>query len=132
LQVLECLRPGDSRKGSDEADVDEKEDDGEGRGGPLFCAACGYVITSTRERTEVSGACEHTFVNPHGIVFHIGCFRRAPGCGAKGRASAFFSWFPGYEWRIAVCRGCHSHLGWSFGNPPSFHGLILDRLKEDP
>jgi hypothetical protein len=89
------------------------------------------VITSTRERTEVGGAHEHTFANPYGIVYVIGCFARAPGCGFEGPPSAFFSWFPGYDWRMAVCRGCFAHLGWSFGEAPDFYGLILERLTDE-
>lgn len=100
------------------------------RGRALCCAACGAVITWEGARTEVGGAHRHTFVNPHGLVFEIGCFRHAPGCAGVGPAEAFFSWFPGYAWRVAVCRACQAHLGWSYGERPDFHGLVLDRLRE--
>jgi hypothetical protein len=91
----------------------------------LRCRACEAEITREDERIEMSGAHAHTFVNPHGHVFEIGCFARAPGCAVLGPGSAFFSWFPGYAWRIAVCSQCRTHLGWSFGD---FWGLILPRL----
>ena len=98
----------------------------------LVCAACGEVIAPLDARIEVGGAHRHTFVNPHGHVFEIGCFSPAPGCASIGEPSEFFSWFPGYAWRVAICRGCGVHLGWSFGDPPDFHGLILERLRESP
>ena len=102
-----------------------------GRGGrSLCCAACGSSITTERARIEVSGSHRHTFVNPHGFVFEIGCFGEAPGCAGLGPAEAFFSWFPGYAWRVVVCRGCGVHLGWSYGDPVDFWGLVLDRLCE--
>ena len=94
----------------------------------LRCAACDHEITEERERSEMSGNHRHTFVNPHGHVFEIGVFAAAPGVRGVGDASAFFSWFPGYAWRVVVCGGCGVHLGWSFGDGPHFFGLILDRL----
>jgi hypothetical protein len=107
--------------------VDETERD---RGRRLCCVVCGHAITTTAARTSVSGHHLHTFCNPHGLVFEIGCFSEAPGCGATGPAEHFFSWFPGYAWRMGVCRGCHAHLGWSYGDAPDFWGLIVDRLAE--
>ena len=102
-----------------------------GRGRVLRCDACSLVITRGDQRVEIADAHRHTFVNPHGLVFEIGCFGRAPGCVGVGPAEAFFSWFPGYAWRVVVCRGCGTHLGWSYGERPDFYGLVLDRLRED-
>ncbi|MGB5984318.1 MAG: cereblon family protein, partial [Desulfobacterales bacterium] len=88
------------------------------------------------ERSAQSGAHRHTFANPHGRVFEIGCFRDAPGCRVQGPALTEFSWFSGYAWRIALCGGCLSHLGWRFQGAPSgipgpgFFGLILNHLIE--
>lgn len=41
-----------------------------------------------------------------------------------------WTWFPGRAWRIALCRGCGVHLGWSFEKEamPPFFGLVKDRL----
>jgi len=94
----------------------------------LRCAACEAELTTDDERIEMSGAHAHTFVNPHGHVFEVGCFARVPGCVAVGPASAFFSWFPGYTWRVVVCGSCQAHLGWSFGETPDFFALVLNRL----
>ena len=46
----------------------------------LLCRQCHQIITSTSEMIEVSGFHQHTFANPEGILFEIGCFRKAKGC----------------------------------------------------
>ncbi len=103
---------------------------------PLICTACGERITSIRERVEMNGTHAHTFTNPHGFTFDIGCFRSAPGCKPMGEATDAWTWFRGYAWRVAVCGGCGAHLGWGY-EPASpdpdnrgFFGLILDRLSQ--
>ena len=95
----------------------------------LACALCKAEITSDKNRIGMKGGHEHRFFNPHGIVYHIGCFQDAPGCRPSGPISGEFSWFPGYNWRIVCCFRCENHLGWSFeGGGAPFYGLILDRL----
>lgn len=95
----------------------------------LFCAACRTLITDQDERIPIQGAHEHACTNPHGLTFHIGCFRSAQGCAHYGEATAEYSWFKSYAWRIALCAKCQAHLGWAFEAQTSgFYGLILDRL----
>ncbi len=96
----------------------------------LVCAACGHRITSEAERIAVAGKHAHTFANPQGLRFHIGCFREAPGCRDRGPGSVEYTWFAGYAWTIAVCAKCTSHLGWRYRDPAGngFFGLILQRL----
>ncbi len=95
----------------------------------LFCAACHYTVTRQEERISIQGGHEHTCTNPHGFVFHIGCFRNASGCTPVGGETTDHSWFSGYGWRIALCANCQAHLGWTFRSPTdSFHGLIINRL----
>ncbi|HEU5338777.1 MAG TPA: cereblon family protein [Sulfuricaulis sp.] len=95
----------------------------------LFCAACRHPITHQDERIPVQGGHEHRFTNPHGITYHIGCYREAAGCSVVGESTAEFTWFPGYAWRIALCANCQTHLGWRFQTAGEyFHGLILNRL----
>lgn len=98
----------------------------------ILCRDCLYPITRPAERISVQGQHHHTFANPHGIVFEIGCFRNAPGCGYVGAATDEFTWFAGYRWRVCVCAACLTHLGWLFeaASGEAFHGLILDRLIE--
>jgi len=94
------------------------------------CAACGHEITTAGERITVQEAHEHTFVNPGGYVYRIGCFRRAWGCLQAGESTDAFSWFKGCPWRYAVCGECFAHLGWSYEAAGGlFFGLILDRLS---
>jgi len=98
----------------------------------ILCRNCLYAITRPAESISMDGLHRHTFANPHGMVFEIGCFRSAEGCAAIGPASEEFTWFAGHRWRVCVCAACLVHLGWRFtssgGN--GFYGLILDRLIE--
>ncbi len=101
-------------------------------GGRLLCRRCGLAITASGWAREVAGAHEHSFVNPHGYLFRIGCFRRAPGCAPHGEEHAEYTWFPGYTWQMAQCGRCSVHLGWGFrGRSDAFHGLVLDRLVRE-
>lgn len=96
----------------------------------LRCAVCDHRITERAYRSERGGAHEHTFVNPAGIEFRIGCFVAAPGCVHAGASSEAFSWFPGWRWQIALCGRCHNHVGWIFRlGGDQFHGLILAALR---
>ena len=126
--MLHLLR----REGGGDAEVSGKQDPsaGEDRGRVLACARCQAAITSTADRLEMAGSHEHTFANPHGFVFRIGCFARAA-CVPAGEGSTHFAWFPGYRWRVEHCRRCGEHLGWLFqAEGKAFHGLVLDRLVE--
>lgn len=96
----------------------------------IYCRECLNIITRLEDRIAVNGAHLHTFANPHGIVFEIGCFRNAEGCGYTGLPTSEFTWFSGYSWRIAVCSHCLLHMGWFFTSDSAdgFAGLILDHL----
>ncbi len=95
----------------------------------IFCCNCNSIITNYKFQISKNGAHKHTFPNPHGIVFEIGCFRDAPGCAAIDEPSNDFSWFSGYNWRIAVCSNCSNHLGWLFTSSENiFFGLILEKI----
>ena len=97
----------------------------------VVCRQCLNEISSVAQIREIHGSHTHTFANPEGIVFEIGCYQDAWGCGYVGPASAEFTWFSGYVWRIAVCVTCHAHLGWRFSasNGHFFHGLITSRIQ---
>lgn len=128
--LLKEAAPG---KSPDKAPVqDEEPDRGEG-GTRIVCRMCLHTITWNKARMEVNGKHQHTFFNPQGLVFDLGCFSIAPGCTCLGAPSLEFTWFPGFAWSVAVCRACRSHLGWRYLPRISgrgFHGLILDRLVE--
>ncbi len=106
----------------------EPEDNGDA----ILCRQCRAVITRTTDRIEVQNAHQHTFANPHGIVFQIECFQAAQGLVNVGPQTDEFSWFAGHSWKVAVCITCLSHLGWWFSakHGAGFYGLIIDRLIE--
>jgi hypothetical protein len=124
-----CLKDGENGEGRAEPSIDQETDLEEDKG--LYCTACGFRITSWGERISVDGAFEHTFVNPGGYVYRIGCFRQAPGCFDAEEPTDEHSWFKGCAWQYAVCGGCLAHLGWVYTSAAGerFHGLILDRLS---
>lgn len=95
----------------------------------IFCAACGQSMTRQRWTVSRRDAHEHTVFNPAGQLFTILCFAEAPGCAVQGDSSSDFTWFPGYRWTVAMCRGCAVHIGWRFEGADVFFGLIKPRLK---
>jgi hypothetical protein len=112
-----------------EEDVREEEDDA------IYCAACGGLVTRGRWRISMNGDHEHTVFNPAGIVFRVVCFKEAPGVGAVGEPSGEFTWFRGYDWQVALCRGCNVHIGWQYAGeqePQVFFGLIAPKLTNAP
>jgi hypothetical protein len=128
---LYCLKPGKHRQNAvDHAQqVDTQDTDDSDKKGFLRCTECQYPITRTIDRIEINEKHQHVFANPHGHIYQIGCFARAPGCVIVGEETSYFSWFPGYTWRIAICGQCWTLLGWAFHSPESqFFGLILDKL----
>ena len=131
VDVVWCLQRGrfsqqtpTQETGLDDAEHPDEED-------VLYCAKCRAPITSRRHRITVNERHEHVFANPAGYIFHIGCFQEARGCMIAGEETDYFTWFPGYAWRYALCGQCITLLGWAFRSPDAlFFGLILDKLLE--
>ncbi len=96
----------------------------------LLCAACGQLITRREHEIARNGSHQHTFTNPHGLTFSIGCFSDASGCVQTGEATYEWTWFDGFKWRVALCGHCHTHLGWGYRSNAGdgFYGLILERI----
>jgi hypothetical protein len=95
----------------------------------VLCKFCYSIITHTDNLIAVNGSPSHIFANPHGYVFEIECYKRAPGCLAILKPSAEFSWFSGYNWQVAICKTCSNHLGWYFqSKDSSFFGLLQKDL----
>jgi hypothetical protein len=133
--MIHCLRTPADQPGPDgETTLLEKEAEEQSPEEEEFilCRQCRQAITRPDDRLTIQGAHRHTFANPHGIVFDIGCFRSVIGCGYAGAASDEFTWFAGYHWRVCYCAMCLTHLGWIFGSMAghTFHGLIVDKLIE--
>ena len=109
----------------------EKKDKVKDSGPHILCASCLSVITSPDERISMNEKHRHVFFNPAGIIYEIGCFREAGGCMEEGAYEKTFSWFPGFLWKIAICKRCMTHIGWHFsGKGTAFYGLIRNRLLE--
>jgi hypothetical protein len=118
--------PDQTQRGTREERRAELAPDDEGW---LRCRACELAIARAQARIEAGGRHVHTFVNPGGLEYTIACFAEAPGCTGAGEEETFWTWFPGHAWRVALCGGCATQLGWSFhGRAATFWGLIVDRL----
>lgn len=131
--VAYALRSNEEREAGKQTTAkthDEREPSKESR--YIICRQCEQRLTRPNERIAVNGSHTHTFANPSGLVFEIGCFNMARGCLFIGPPSMEFQWFTGYSWQIAICSACQTHLGWLFLGQHShqFFGFILDRLKE--
>lgn len=97
----------------------------------LRCKICGTTITTSKQKIDRDGKHLHTFFNPAGIVYELGCFFKAPGCLVHGPESDEFPWFSGHSWQVSYCSMCREHLGWYFqASADSFFGLIVNRLVE--
>lgn len=110
--------------------ADERSD-----GVAYYCVRCGAFVTRGRFGIRMNGEHEHVVFNPAGILFRVMCFSDAPGAVAVGNASDQFTWFKGFTWRIALCKGCGVHMGWMYegtGAPAVFFGLIRPMLVERP
>jgi hypothetical protein len=125
-----CLQPGGTTPiGARQRSPRESGE--EGSGPVLACAYCRRPITTGAARIEVGGSHAHTFANPDGVRFRIGCFADASGLRAVGAKSPYFTWFAGFSWQVELCARCREQLGWLYESADGlFHGLILDRLVE--
>ncbi len=98
----------------------------------ILCMACKNKICACSSGMEVNGRHQHTFYNPEGVIYHIGCFASAPGCIIHGKPTLHFTWFEGYRWNFALCGNCGTHLGWHYraDGGSKFFGLIFNKLAE--
>jgi hypothetical protein len=98
---------------------------------PLIrCKTCGHIITTVKTVISVAGLHRHSFTNPAGIHYTIGCFSTARGCSNMGEPTTEHTWFPGFTWCYSVCSKCYNHMGWYYqSGDNTFYGLILNRLE---
>jgi hypothetical protein len=95
----------------------------------ILCRNCSHVITSLDRKIEIDGKHVHTYKNPAGIVYTIGCFSAAGGCFNFGDPTDEYTWFPGFAWCYSNCLNCFAHLGWFYqSGDRHFYGLILNHL----
>jgi len=113
--------PGQDPDDEAEATFDEERS--------ILCKECGHKLTSQNHAVDIEGKHRHTFFNPAGVLFEIGCFQDAPGVEIWGVPTTEFAWFSGFAWRFTNCAGCQTHIGWQFlSGEISFYGLVLNRL----
>ncbi|MEE4240554.1 MAG: cereblon family protein [Desulfopila sp.] len=114
---------------SSKIDIADRAEENEEAERGLLCGFCSHLITYPKYSIAINGEHHHTFFNPAGIVYEIGCFSSAEGCSLHGPPTGDFTWFAGYVWRLALCASCFAHLGWSFGSDGGmFYGLIRKNL----
>jgi hypothetical protein len=132
LGVLYALRNQPGTPSTVEPETDPGAQSGVQPERAILCVRCAALITRSQHRIAMHGSHEHRFLNPAGLLFHIGCFSQAIGCTVVGPASDEYPWFPGFSWRSAWCGHCQEQLGWQFrgAEPPGFFGLILNRLRQ--
>ncbi|KAG5307589.1 CRBN protein, partial [Pseudoatta argentina] len=77
-----------------------------------------------------------SYVNPGGVIHETITFYHVQGVLLNNSdPSTEYSWFPGYAWTIAICKGCRHHVGWKFTavqsnlRPKEFWGLTRRSLK---
>lgn len=98
----------------------------------LYCIDCKNLITDLDAAISIDGSHTHTFTNPAGYTYTIGCFQSAIGCLHIGEPTEEYTWFNGYAWQIAVCESCKEQLGWFYSYGSQFYGLISERLTHVP
>jgi hypothetical protein len=97
----------------------------------IVCKNCGNKITSPEHIVSVDGDHTHTFTNPEGFTYEIGCFSTAEGCAVDVVPTLEHTWFEGFSWSFSICSHCLIHMGWFYNRgEESFFGLILDRLED--
>jgi len=99
--------------------------------GAISCKSCGHIISDDKYRVSIDGRHTHMQCNPAGMTFIFSCYSNAPGCTLQGEITKEYSWFTGFNWQLAHCNHCDSHLGWYFSAPKqeAFLGLINDHLR---
>jgi hypothetical protein len=60
-----------------------------------------------------------------GSLFDLMALRVAFGVSLYGEATEEYSWFPGYSWTLAYCRGCSAHLVRANPNPYPSPAILL-------
>jgi hypothetical protein len=101
----------------------------------ILCRKCETTISEHRHRFAADGESDiRAFANPHGLLREVVTLRKAWSLELESWASAEFTWFPGYVWRVASCKSCGTLLGWRFESegeksPSEFFGLLTASLS---
>ncbi|EZA51920.1 protein cereblon isoform X2 [Ooceraea biroi] len=101
------------------------------------CASCESLIGRQSHMFPMNReGPQGTYVNPGGVLHETITFYHVVGVMlSDSNPSTEYSWFPGYAWTIASCKGCRRHVGWKFTavqndlKPKRFWGLTRRSLK---
>ena len=131
MEILLTLKKPDSASGHPDFEVEHEKKIKNNEASSILCRSCNNVITDKSSKIQIDGSFAHTFANPHGIIFRIGCFNSAPGVIFSKQESGQFSWFSDFVWSVCACSFCATHLGWRFRKEEKvFFGLVLATLVE--
>ncbi len=101
----------------------------------ILCAGCRAHVCNQDLVWRPEGSVQ-AYANPQGHLRQIITVRRAWNLSFEAWATAEFTWFSGYAWRIAGCSTCQAHLGWRYeaesGQEPSvFFGLLTNAIARE-
>ncbi len=143
MTVTGASRPSSSafellrEKGGDGGDAPEHRDapgpDTEAEDA-IACATCDAVVSAERLVFSVEGGdAVGIFPNPYGQLKEIVTVKDAWGLESIGPGTTDFTWFAGYEWQVAYCASCRTHLGWRYDADGAaisrFYGLLLVAIR---
>ncbi|XP_064552707.1 protein cereblon isoform X2 [Drosophila montana] len=81
---------------------------------------CRYCNSSLAYCSDLFAMSKHgvqtQYCNSAGYIHETNTVYRviAHAIGYSGEPSIEFSWFPGYQWHIIICKFCAQHVGWEF------------------
>ncbi|XP_017057621.1 protein cereblon isoform X2 [Drosophila ficusphila] len=83
----------------------------------FFCRYCNSSLAHCADLFAMSKHGVQTqYCNPEGYIHETNTVYRVMthAIGYSGEPSTKFSWFPGYQWHIILCKFCAQHVGWEF------------------
>ncbi|EDW42779.1 protein cereblon homolog [Drosophila sechellia] len=83
----------------------------------FFCRYCNSSLALCSDLFAMSKHGVQTqYCNPEGYIHETNTVYRviSHAIGYSGEPSTKFSWFPGYQWHIILCKFCAQHVGWEF------------------
>ncbi|EDW28025.1 GL27201 [Drosophila persimilis] len=102
---------------------------------------CRYCNSSLAYCSDLFAMSKHgvqtQYCNPGGYIHETNTVYRviSHAIGYSGEPSTRFSWFPGYQWHIILCKFCAQHVGWEFKAvepnlaPKVFYGLAGSSVR---
>ncbi|KAG8041068.1 hypothetical protein G9C98_002056 [Cotesia typhae] len=102
----------------------------------FVCKRCGAKVAKQTDVFQMNEeGVQSAYCNPAGAIHETITLYKAQSLVLDNAPpSSEYSWFPGYQWTIAHCGGCRSHMGWRFTaaqrdlKPQSFWGLTRTSL----